>query len=84
MVMKMSDETKSIFFPCAIGTIVYFPSERGIIEVDEVTGFKGIDKVRYVLLKRNEMITIGAFKRYGFTNIEGAKQWLRDRGLLYS
>ena len=80
----MSDETKSIFFPCAIGTIVYFPSERGIIEVDEVTGFRGIDKVRYVLLKRNEMITIGAFKHYGFTNIEGAKQWLRDRGLLYS
>ena len=80
----MSDETKSIFFPCAIGTIVYFPSERGIIEVDEVTGFRGIDKVRYVLLKKNEMITIGAFNRYGFTNIEGAKQWLRDRGLLYS
>ena len=80
----MSDETKSIFFPCAIGTIVYFPSERGIIEVDEVTGFKGIDKVRYVLLKKNEMITIGAFKHYGFTNIDGAKQWLRDRGLLYS
>ena len=80
----MSDETKSIFFPCAIGTIVYFPSERGIIEVDEVTGFRGIDKVRYVLLKKNEMITIGAFKHYGFTNIEGAKQWLRDRGLLYS
>ena len=79
----MSDETKSIFFPCAIGTIVYFPSERGIIEVDEVTGFKGIDKVRYVLLKKNEMITIGAFKHYGFTNIDGAKQWLRDRGLLY-
>ena len=80
----MSEETKSIFFPCAIGTIVYFPSERGIIEVDEVTGFRGIDKVRYVLLKKNEMITIGAFKRYGFTNIECAKQWLRDRGLLYS
>ena len=80
----MSDETKSIFFPCAIGTIVYFPSERGIIDVDEVTGFRGIDKVRYVLLKKNEMITIGAFKRYGFTNIEDAKQWLRDRGLLYS
>ena len=82
--MKMSEETKSTFFPCAIGTIVYFPSERGIIEVDEVTGFRGIDKVRYVLLKKNEMITIGAFKRYGFTNIEDAKQWLRDRGLLYS
>ena len=80
----MSEETKSTFFPCAIGTKVYFPSERGIIEVDEVTGFKGIDKVRYVLLKKNEMITIGAFKRYGFTNIDGAKQWLRDRGLLYS
>ena len=80
----MSDETKSTFFPCAIGTIVYFPSERGIIDVDEVTGFRGIDKVRYVLLKKNEMITSGACKRYGFTNIEGAKQWLRDRGLLYS
>lgn len=80
----MTEEKKSTFFPCSIGTIVYFPSERGIIEVDEVTGFSGIDKVRYVLLKKNEMITIGAFKHYGFTNIEGAKQWLRDRGLLYS
>ena len=80
----MTEETKSTFFPCAIGTIVYFPSEIGIIEVDEVKGIKGIDKVRYVLLKKNEMITIGAFKRYGFTNIEDAKQWLIDRGLLYS
>lgn len=79
----MSEETKSTFFPCAIGTIVYFPSERGIIDVDEVTGFKGVDKVRYVCLKKNEMITIGAFKHYGCTSFEAAKQWLRDRGLLY-
>lgn len=79
----MSEETKSTFFPCAIGTKVFFPSERGIIDVDEVIGFKGVDKVRYVCLKKNDMITIGAFKHYGCTSFEAAKQWLRDRGLLY-
>lgn len=79
----MSEETKTTFFPCDIGTKIFFPSERGIIDVDEVTGFKGVDKVRYVCLKKNEMITIGAFKHYGCTSFESAKQWLRDRGLLY-
>lgn len=73
---------KSNTFPCPVGTIVYFPSERGIIDVDEVTGYKGTN-ANYMLLKKNEMITIGAFRKYGFTNIEGAKQWLRERGLLY-
>lgn len=71
------------FFPCAIGTTVYFPSENGIIDVDIVTSFYGATKIKYVGLKKNELITIGAFKKYGFTNIEDAKQWLRDRGLLY-
>lgn len=79
----MSEETKTTFFPFDIGTKIFFPSERGIIDVDEVTGFKWVDKVRYVCLKKNEMITIGAFKYYGCTSFEGAKQWLRERGLLY-
>lgn len=69
-------------FPCNIGTKVYFAfSDTGDIEEDVVVGFKGIDTLRYVLLKENVMITMSAFKKYACYSMEQAlKRIQMERG----
>lgn len=69
-------------FPCDIGTKVYFAfSDTGDVEEDVVVGFKGIDTLRYVLLKKNVMITMSAFKKYACYSMEQAlKRIQMERG----
>lgn len=69
-------------FPCDIGTKVYFAfSDTGDVEEDVVVGFKGIDTLRYVLLKENVMITMSAFKKYACYSMEQAlKRIQMERG----
>lgn len=71
-------------FPCDIGTKVYFAfSDTGNIEEDVVIGFKGLDDFRYVLLKKNTMITMSAFKKYACYSMEQAMKRLQmERGVL--
>ena len=75
-------ELKKEDFPCNIGTKVYFAfSDTGDIEEDVVVGFKGIDTLRYVLLKENVMITMSAFKKYACYSMEQAlKRIQMERG----
>lgn len=69
-------------FPCDIGTKVYFAfSDTGDVEEDVVVGFKGIDTLRYVLLKENVMITMSSFKKYACYSMEQAlKRIQMERG----
>lgn len=79
----MPQENKETF-PCDIGTKVYFAfADTGNIEEDYVTGFYGIEDFRYVLLKRNTMVTMPSFKKYACYSMEQAlKRIQMERGEL--